>query len=675
MANSVRIPLLALGDGRAPLGVASLPLPGDASCEARVPGVTSQCVPIAFWPRSEETPGGPRKPRRSLLFFENAGQPVAELLPARMSTELGGTDWLVEPLAIEDVARHSDERHWHYYRRPCTLKLARGRSELRLSLCIRNDLGLHRWQYVQIQKLWVGPLVDAYRIGGHIFTGDESPLTIERLREIGDIIKCDDNTVAVSVYLLVFANGTVQATAHWVNGRIYGAVGDQRGVPVVELHGGPRLNLEPAAHLRSDGQSGALGPGEDGSVMWQPVEDTTITIRHLPGSDGVEDVTIPASTEGLVQGAARSVTWLMGVGEDPPAVCRFVAPPEWYARCRDFAPFPIELRDGEFERLGRLCGQALLRNSVRGKFTSGGIWRYLDQYGKGVTELSMDANETRSLFRRAWRDSDAHLYDLATRNAYFMADLAVDHSRDVIHYHGDNQAWRTYSLIYQRFSGLVLGYIETGDYYLLETAEAVARNYMSLHLQNWPRAGIGRDADPLNGFLLLWDYTGKEEYFQFAKEFAHHVILTIGDDGSWLSGAGVGPMMGCNASLGSPWNGGHFLSGFTEYAMRDTDVPAEWLQAAGRALSRLYDSLEREHGGFHPAASGFIGRLHWYLACRLQDADLMDRTHALMRNVLEWERDPGDGLPMFTGPRAHHMNNYADNLIFYEATKDNGVSP
>ena len=62
--------------------------------------------------------------------------------------------------------------------------------------------------------------------------------------------------------------------------------------------------------------------------------------------------------------------------------------------------------------------------------------------------------------------------------------------------------WRAHSLIYQRFSGIVLGYLETGDFYLLDTAQAVARNYISHHLQNWPRQGIGRDADPLNGFLI-----------------------------------------------------------------------------------------------------------------------------------------------------------------------------
>jgi hypothetical protein len=671
VASKHTIDLKPLKEGGAALGMVSLPVPEDADYRISVPGTRSQSVPVGFWPRSEAHPGGSRRTRRALLYFEQKTgikSTVVELVPEGPEQPTGETGWSVEVVPLEDIARHSDEEYWHYFRQPCEVRLSRGGDEIRFALCIENETGLHRWQYVQVEKLWGGSLVDAYRIGGHIYTADESPLTMEKLQELGNIIVHPDCTIAASVYLLVFANGTAQATGHWINGRIYGGIGDQKGLPAVEVRA-PKLNLAPAAHLSSEHRTNALR--EEGErTIWQPFENTTITIRHLPGENGVEDITIPASIDGLPMGVARSATWLMGVGDVEPAIDRYAAPPEWHAACQDFAPFPIELRDGEFERLGRLAAETILSNSVSGKFTSGGIYRYLNQYGLGCYELSMDANECRSLFRRAWRDSDARFHDLALRNAYFMADIAVDHTRDIIHYHGDNPGWRTYSLIYQRFSGIVLGYIETGDFYLLDTAEAVARNYMSLHLQNWPRHGIGRDADPLNGFLLLWDYTANEAYFDFARRFAHHVSLVIGENGEWRSGAGIGPQMGCNATLGSSWNGGHFLNGFTEYAMRDPDVPREWLEAAGRALSRLYDRLESEHNGYHPASSGFLGRIHWYLACRLGDQALIRRTRKLLDNVLEWERNPEDGKPIFTGPRAHHMNNYVDYLTFYEATKD-----
>lgn len=682
------INLISLQDDDAPLGMVSLPIPGDADYTINVKGMRSQSVPVGFWPRSEKEPGSAKRPRRSLVFFEllSDSAPVVELTPGGSSQkEQAAANWSVATVALEDIARHSDEQFWHYYRQPCEVRLSYGGKQAAFSLAVENDTGLHRWQYVQAEKLWAGPLVEAWRIGGHIYTADESPLSQEKLKEFGNIIVYPDNTIAASVYLLLFANGTAQITGHWTNGRIYGGIGNQKGAPVVLfrhidlperdwdgsdalIDGDISINLAPAAQFVSPEHPGRLRKVDDES-LWQPFENTRIVIRHIPKDGGVEEVEIPDSAEGLVLGASRSVTWLLGMGDSRPVVGRWIAPAQEYADCCEFAPFPIELSDGEFDRLGRVCAEVLLRNSVSGAFTSGGIWRYLDQYGLGVYELSMDANEGRSLFRRAYRDADPRFFDLALRNSYFMADIAVDSSRDIIHYHGDNPGWRTYSLIYQRFSGIVLGYVETGDYYLLETAQAVARNYMSLHLQNWPRHGIGRDSDPLNGIMLLYDYTGAEEFYEFGRRYAKHVSLVIERDGVWLSGAGVGPMMGCNAGAGSPWNGGHFLTGFTEYAMRDPNIPEEQLRSAGAALARLYDLL-LEGDGYHPAATGFVGRIHWYLACRLQDRELMEKTHVLMNNLVKWAENPGDGRPVFTGPRAHHMNNYADNLIFYQATKD-----
>lgn len=327
---------------------------------------------------------------------------------------------------------------------------------------------------------------------------------------------------------------------------------------------------------------------------------------------------------------------------------------------------PIEVRRGRWEALSRRAADAFVRNSASGSFTSGGVYRYLDQYRKGSYELSMDGNECRSLYRRAYWDGDAALYDLATRNAYFMADLAVDHARDVVHYHNDGPQWRTFSLIYQRFAGIVYGYLETGDPYLLETAEAVARNYVSQHLHNWPRRGIGRDADPLAGFLTLWDYTGKEEYFEFARTMSEHIASVIDDDGVWLAGSGVGPLMGCNAELGSPWNGGHLLHGFVEYLMRDRDAAPQLLQAGARALRHVQEMLFERHDGFHPASCGFAGRTQWYLACRLGDAKLIADTRRIMDNILS----RAEQRPIFSGGSAHHINNYIDYLLFYESTRE-----
>ena len=687
---------LISGKAGADWGIVSLPMPKDGKYDIEVPGAECQAVSIGFWPRSEQRPGGPKLPRRSLTIFENekAGEnPTVQLTPSAHTPHSAlrtPEKWSVDVRIIE---KHDDRGKeggfWYYCKEDCEAVLRFGDSETAFRLGVENEFGLHWWQYVVAEKLWSGSLCEAWRIGGHIYVGQDKRMTLEEINKVGDITAYPDDTEAASVYVLLFRDGTVQVTGHWINGRIYGSYGNHKGMPVVAFKGTDGIerkwtgddavirlgetvcDLSPAAHLVSEEHPGILKTKDD-ITIWQPFESTLLTLRYVGNQDAGQEVkatTLTHSEEGLFQGMARSVSWEVKLGGGNPSISRYVAPKEWYAANCEFTPFPVEAKEGEFTRLSKIAAEAIYRNNIHGEFSSGAIYRYLDNYGKGCYELSMDANEGRSLFRRAYWDADPRWYELAVRNAYFSADIATDHTRDLVHYHGDKYPWTTYSLIYMRFSGIPMGYLETGDPYLLETAEAIARNFNSQHTQNWPRKGIGRDADPLIGFMILWEYTGKEEYFEFARKFAGNVAAVIGEDGLYLSGSGVGPLMGCNAGAGTSWNGSHFLSGLTEYAMQDPNVPQEWLEAGGRALRYIFKKLdESKNPGFHPATTSFMGRIHWYLACRLGDEELMAQVEQYMKNLQAREHATDEVI--FSGGRAHHMNNYIDNLIFFECTKD-----
>jgi len=691
------------GTGEYDYGVVSLPLPNEPGISVEVEGSTAQSVPMGYWPRSEERPGGPRIPRRMLVFFTRPElYPVVpdvilskEVTPSAPNPDLAS----VEVRDLEAMAERGDEEWDSYFKTTCEVVVRHEGKETGIRLAYENDSGSHLWQYVVAEKLWEGPLCAGWRAGGHIYTEDESRHRRDRERIKGtrdDVYR--DHTLQASVYLVVFADGTVSLTAHWINGRIYGGTGPTKGVPVVYVRGASGtadgekrawdgsapvlsgdpvvLDLSDAADLVSPEHPGKLSREGD-LVRWQPVEDTHIVIRSRPKADGegVEWIEVAGSKDGLVEGAGRSVRWMMNLAGKTPRIQRFLAPREWYGRCAEFTPFPVEeTPDGEWSELSRRATDVILRNCVSGSFTSGGIFRYLDQHGKGCYELSFDANEARSLFRRSYWDQDPKVYDLALRNAYLCADLGMDHARDIVHYHGDPGDWRIYSLIYMRFSGYVHGYLETGDAYLLESAKAVARNYASHHMLNWPRRGIGRDADPLTGINLLYDFTGDEHYYDFARDFAGHVAKVIFEEnGKWHCGSGVGPAMGVNAAIGDSWNGGHFTSGFTEWLMRADEngdaVPEELLRKAGMALAWIFETIERRERSFHPASTGFVGRIHWYLACRLGDRSLIERARQLLRNIHEYDRHPVRE-PLFTGGWAHHMNNYVDNLLFYQCTEE-----
>jgi hypothetical protein len=691
------------GTGEYDYGIVSLPLPDEADIHVEVEGSICQTVPVGFWPRSEETPGGPRIPRRMLVFFTKPElYPVVPdvLLSKKVSASAPNPNLpAVEVRDLESIAEGGTEEWDSYYKTTCELVLRHEGKETGVRLAYENDTGTHLWQYVVAEKLWEGPLCAGWRVGGHIYTEDESRHRKDRDRIKGrqdDIYR--DHTLQASVYLIVFADGTVSLTGHWINGRIYGGTGPTQGVPVVYFRGAgalkdgderswngtdavfpgetAALDLSDAADLVSPDHPGRIS--RDGDLLrWQPVENTNIVIRSLPkeNGEGVVWTEVGGSKEGLVEGAGRSVRWTVNLAGRATKIQRFLAPREWYGRCAEFTPFPVEKTpDGEWSELSRRATDVILRNAVSGSFTSGGIFRYLDQHGIGCYEISFDANEARSLFRRAYWDHDPEVYDLALRNAYICADLGMDHSRDIVHYHGDPGDWRIYSLIYMRFSGYVHGYLETGDPYLLESAKAIARNYASHHMLNWPRRGIGRDADPLTGINLLYDFTGDEHYHDFAREFAGHVAKVIfQENGKWHCGSGVGPAMGVNAAIGDSWNGGHLTSGFTEWLMRADEngdpVPEEWLEKASMALDWIFETIERRERSFHPASTGFVGRIHWYLACRLGDKGLIERARQLLKNIHEYDRHPVRE-PLFTGGWAHHMNNYVDNLLFYQCTEE-----
>ncbi len=703
-------------------GIISLPMPREEDLHPVIDEAQVQAVPVAFWPRSENRPGGPKRPRRMLTFFQPAKQQdqyKVALKPGSAREENTPQDdpawtWRFYKTNAQEI--RSTPTHFYYLKEETMLVLSHKKGQFSLRMGVENEFGLHWWQYLNITPLWSGPLCSAYRIGGHIFTGDDHIYNKEEQRAYDEARL--DWTIHASVYLILFNNGLVESTCHWINGRLYGGIGFCPGRPLVGLNGvkadlpaegldltgenmvfpanNMTLDLSPARDLVSVRRPGRLENRDDGWLYWFPLQTTAVAHRleatrryendiaitfpknHLYRRDASEtetseafETTVKDSEKGFLQGVSISSTFRLRMGAGPAHIQRFLAEPQWYADQCDLAPLPYEIKTGSFSDLSIECGEHTLKNAFNGSLTRGGIPRYFYQWGKIPMELDFDGNQGRSMMRLAYWKTDPALYRCALNNGYCMADAGMDHSRDIIHYHGDHDHWKTFSMIYQRFTSMVTSYIETGDFYLLESAQAVANHYMALHNQNWPRRGMGRDAEPLSGILALYDYTGDEHYLQFARNFAEHALATLGPNGEWICGAGVGPVMGCNALPGSPWNGGHLSSGFSQYVMRVPDeIPDSWKPRLKAFLRQLFKLLDEEHHGYHPASSGFLGMQHWFLACFLGDEQLIQMVRSHMEKLLEYHEHPWEEFDMFHGGKAHHQYNYMDQPLFYQATKD-----
>ncbi|HPO52499.1 MAG TPA: hypothetical protein PK165_06690, partial [bacterium] len=131
--------------------------------------------------------------------------------------------------------------------------------------------------------------------------------------------------------------------------------------------------------------------------------------------------------------------------------------------------------------------------------------------------------------------------EIGIREAYHFADIGFDHATETIRM----QAY-PFGAIAQplyRTVGLVYGYLETGDVYLLDCARSAAERYYQIDKHNWPRRTYGRDAASLRSLVYLWDYVGMC-YLEKAREGIRRVIMCMRQDGSTGDQGGAAGLQG-----------------------------------------------------------------------------------------------------------------------------------
>ncbi len=696
------------------MGIASLPvLPGRAHLQAE--GMRVQTIPVGYWPQSAvrhpdnvalwqrhgwsapaETATSALWPRRLLTLFEFNSEAPEELeVQVQNSTQRfvphgplnkGETGWKVETTEKAHVQRKDDT-----FAHTCTdldarlkLEFAGQRCDLHCGWQVNSER--RAWQWINVRRLWSGPLAEAWQVGGHIYAGaSQQRLTNAQAAQWYDTPQAAEQMIFAQVYLVLFANGTLDCRVHFVNGELYGRGGFIAGKPLISFQTQESLSQEGDAAWSLDtsfqkpfgGDDPQAFTRDEGQLHWLPIDDT----RQILGvrNEGQPPVFVPESENGFPRGVARTVRFGLSVGQATlPA--RYLAAPEHMLLAGEWgvALDPQSPAPAGYEALPELAAAArrvFQRNAMPDGFSFGGTYRYLDHYPDKRWEFSCDGNETASLFRGAYAVQDGALYELALANADYNADLNCDHTRFTWHYHEAQPCREIFSLIYMRFAGLVQAHLETGDPYYLETAESVANCWIANHRANWPRRGIGRDAEPVEGILSLYDFTGQEYYLDAARRIAGDVVASLYDDGSWISGAGSGPFWGTNALPGTPWNGAHLLSGLTEFLLRVTPQDPSWpvlVEGGERLLRHTLAMLEGpEYGGFHRTSLAYAWRRHYSLALLCPDPTILEGVQRALQTALE--RFKSEGEPYFLN--GHHCAGYLDHVwhFRYSAGRDTDV--
>jgi len=606
-------------DRQAGVAIASVPLPEQDHAFVAFRGMASQALSVAWYPA--EGGMGPGKARQVLVMgIAEGGAPDAlGLVPA-------GEDAVV--IAAPASASATDDPGWAGPRwqsvvveEKKTGVMMREVDELviehagrRLGIRMGIELaggGFHWWEWLQVERLWRGPVCTAIRAAGYI------PVTAITEDELFDAGRYNagywlhrHNWLFAEVYAQLFANGLARVTARHVNNRVFDQGRDLEGfVPVIAFNAagahlpdtvldGARADFTLGAAIQLDIDRGAdlISPAHPGRlrsagelVIYQPYEG----VEWLLG-DG-EPATrwkIESAERRMWKGMARSVGFDLSFADQPIRTRRYLPPYGWQGYAGALWPDaalpvrgPLEATCDEVLEDGRKASPAEGSKPLcSGRFFQG--------------SATIDGEYAYGLMRQAYRTGRRDLYEAALHHAYAFADASIDHADFTQQIGGMPRG--SISLVLQRNLGMLAAYLETGDPYLLTCAESLADTACAIDRANWPRRSYGRDAAYIRSMTRLYDVTGQTFYLQRAGEACRRAAQCRRPNGSFADQGGACGAHGHLNEIVKPWMNSILTEVFVDYLERaggDPVVEACLVKTADWLLSVL---LEDENGIYWP---------------------------------------------------------------------------
>ncbi len=383
------------------------------------------------------------------------------------------------------------------------------------------------WQWLRVESLYGSADVQLFRIGGLLYN--------------------EDSFMQADLYLELFANGVGRAYAHFVNSRVIGDGWEYFGIPVIglgsskeatlessldgtktrfDLGGMLSLDIRDSADLISEKFPGRLYP-EDGLTIYQPWQDQRVSDKQMSyGKRYVTDI----GDATMLRGLARTVRFTFSVSDAPPRVAQLAAPSWLHTESKELFPekyLPTRWRLGNSPEP---IAQNIAKPDAKYHGTFEGGYSDTASEGKGGLVILYGAYyaENPELIRRsiAW--------------SYNWADIVVDHIDWSIRQLYTGYYWKTST--YSKFSDITAGWLETGDPYLLETAEHTADAYYGIIRSTWPARSMGRGILPVQDMIMLYKYTRNPVYFERAMEIIEKSITTYSDPDQFPGhNIGVGP--------------------------------------------------------------------------------------------------------------------------------------
>lgn len=560
------------------LWITSLPWPRLEPKELSLDGQPTSCVQIGRWP-------GHHYPRRLLLTADGRND-----VPDRLRLTTGNRDGkdspnlpeaVMEPFDVGVVPALLCEHH--------RLTIRHGGHSVGLAMGLRFRGEVHWWEACRLLEINRSHDCLTVEMGGAIEVRNMTETELKTHQGVSNPFLHKHNWLNGRIYARLHSNGVCEVFAHHINSKFFDAGSAFEGVvPVVGFHveaseeelqrclgdwtgsiseltlGKVRFDLAEAARLATPTQPGQM-TRENGMLVWQPYLGA-----ELYGGDGPSELTgepyiFHAERQTFPQGMARTLRFSLSLSERSPHVARYLAPAEWYEKCEEFFP-NLQLLDDSDDSWEK-ARQWTRSNVLQGGFEDGSLPRHLRTSRTEVERIRHEPGWEGELpyaqFLTAWRTCDAEDYAVALRAAYYFTDVAVDHSVKLVRMHAS--APPAIALPMNRMQGTVAAYLETGDPYLLETAEAVTGNSHWLHKNSWPRMAVGRDACFVRSAVLLYRYFGDEFYRRIAFEGVMSVVESQRENGSFGDQGGGSGIHQTGGYVTKPWMGLLALNGVLDY--------------------------------------------------------------------------------------------------------------
>lgn len=584
-----RLVLSRVGDARpAGLWVCSLPVSRGgwphADHTPALAGQPTHVRPLGRWP------GSTHQPRRLHLTALAGGQSPDSLTLESSPTPSQPSS--PTPAASLQLLQESDDPAFRWERH--CVRFSHGSRSIAMVMGLRTGDAVHWWEACRLIVTDDSPTCRTIEVGGAI------PLVINT----GDTFRAHPNLTHPFLHkhnwlnghltARLHANGVCEIVAHHINSKfvddgadlhpavpVIGFIVDDQGLTDLTpgrwdgsrdtlTLGGVAMDVAETARLATPEKPGRWDR-LDGLWVWQPYAGCELYGGACPRQRTGDAYILRPQQQTILRGMARTLRFSLSLGDQPAHVARYLAPAWWYGLCEELTPRPhlpvtTHWQDGFDE-----ADLWLKQHTVDRGFEDGSIGRYMPP-GRSRPEPGWEGELPYAIFLQAWRTSSADSYHLATRAAYHFADLGVDHSSHLARMHGYPPV--AYSLPMNRTQGMIAAYLETGDDYLLQTAQAVTEAAYRVHLNSWPRLAVGRDACFTRSALMLHRYFGDEHYLHIARQGIEAVMQSQREDGSFGDQGGGTGIHQYSGYMTKPWMGLLAINGVLDWLESIGDEPA-----------------------------------------------------------------------------------------------------